>query len=206
MEKKGRRERRYQKKRDVKPIISVGLKDVIYRLNYITGIPVQDICPELCMLVLKDRKSIEDLSQYFKRDLIFSNTMFRGHETNKTIEKRIKGPSDRVSARFTQSEYASLALLTFALDCSVSRSAAVLLEISMSQVRFVNTYLKQYLQEELNESQMRELREILRYVNRVGESYYSWASLLSHVVDEVGTPVSRIKDVVSDFIDMKWRE
>lgn len=206
MEKKGVRGQRSDKKRDVKPTLKLDLKDAIYRLSNITYTPVKDVCPSLCMFVIKDRKTIEHLSQFFKRDLLFDNTMFRGHVTNKTISKRINVPGERVTIRFSQSEYSAIALLAFSLDCTVSRATAILLEISMSQVRFVNSYIKEFLQQELSESQLREFKEILRYVNRNGESHHSWASLLAHVVDEVGSPVNRIKDAISSFIDLNWRE
>lgn len=206
MEKKGVRGQRLDKKRDVKPTLKLDLKDAIYRLSNITYTPVKDVCPSLCMFVIKDRKTIEHLSQFFKRDLLFDNTMFRGHITNKTISKRINVPGERVTIRFSQSEYSAIALLAFSLDCTVSRATAILLEISMSQARFVNAYIKEFLQHELSESQMREFKEILRYINKNGESHHSWASLLAHVVDEVGSPVNRIKEAISSFIDLNWRE
>ena len=206
MEKRGERVQRSDKKRDVKPTIKLDLKDALYRLSGITYTPVKDVCPSLCMFVINDRQSIQYLSQFFKRDLVFDTTLFRGHITNQTIEKRLNGFGERVTMRLSHNEYTKVALLAFALDCTVSRATAILLEISMKEVRFVNAYIKEFLRHELSESQMREFKEILRYVNRHGESHHSWASLLAHVMDEVGTPVSRIKEAVSDFIDLKWRD
>ncbi|MFJ7665311.1 hypothetical protein ACIQXW_23415 [Lysinibacillus sp. NPDC097162] len=197
---------RSDKKRDVKPTIPMDLKDVLYRISYITFTPVKDVCQQMAMLVLHDRRTIENLSKYFKRDLIMGHTMFVGNITNKTMEKRPKVRGERVTIRFTQKEFESVALLSYALDCTPSRTVAILLDMSMKSVRFVNAYIKRYLTEELNDAQMRELQAILRYVNKVGESYFSWASLLEHVLAEVGSPVSRIKEAVSEFIDMKWRE
>lgn|GEM_PF-1341451 len=208
VQKERRSERMYQKKRPVKPILQSNLKHVIYSLHYITGVPVQDVCPELCMLVLRDRESIESLSKYFKRDFLYGTTLFRGHLDNEDIEKKIRGNKERVSTKFTVNEYKPVALLAFALDASISRTVAVLLEISMSHVRFVNRYIKKYLQNELEEWQMREFKEILRYVNKHGESHFSWASLLQHVVDELGTPSTdyRLKEIFRDFIDLNWRD
>lgn len=89
------------------------LEYVIYSLNYITGVPVQDICLELYMLVMKDRESIESLSKYFKRDFIYGNIVFRDHLENESIEKKVKGSKARVSTKFIQDEYKPVALLTF---------------------------------------------------------------------------------------------
>ena len=206
MQKREERAQRSDKKRDVKPTVKLDLKDALYRLSSITYTPVKDVCPTLCMLVVNDRQSIQSMSKYFKRDLLFDTTIFRGHVTNLTIDKRLNGLGERVTMRLSHDEYSKIALLAFALDCTISRATAILLEISMKEVRFVNSYIKGFLRHELSESEMREFKEILSYINRNGESHHSWASLLAHVVDEVGTPVSRIKEAVSDFIDLKWRD
>lgn len=197
---------RSDKKRDVKPTISLDLKDVLYRISYVTFTPVKDVCQQMAMLVLHDRKVIEQLSVYFKRDLIMGHTMFRGHITNETMEKRPKVRGERVTIRFTQKEFESVALLSYALDCTPSRTVAILLDIGMKNIRFVNAYIKQYLTEELTNSQMRELQAILRYVTKKGESHHSWASLIEYVIAEVGSPVTRIKEAVNEFLDMKWRD
>lgn len=197
---------RSDKKRDVKPTIPLDLKDVLYRLSNITFTPVKDVCQEMTMLVLHDRKTIERLSKYFKRDLIMGNTMFVGNVENATMEKRPKIRGERVTIRFTQKEFESLALLSFALDCTTSRTVAILLDLSMQHIKFVNAYIKQYLTKELTDTQMNELQAILRYVSKEGESHHSWASLIEYVIAEVGSPVSRIREAVTEFLDMKWRD
>ncbi len=206
MEKKSGRGQNSFKKRDVKPTIKLDLKDAIYRLSNLTFTPVKDVCPELCMYVINDRKSIKTLSLMFKRELVFDNTMFMGHESNKAVEKKLNGYGERVTMRLTPNQYKNVAALAFSLDCTVSRTTAILLEMSMNEVRFVNKFVKNYLKDELNESQLRQFKEILKYVNKYGDAQYSWASLLAHVVDEVGTPVTRIREFISDFTDLKWRD
>lgn len=56
----------------------------------------------------------------------------------------------------------------------------------MKNIQFINAFIKQYLQHELSESEMKELREIMKYAGSVGESHHSWASLLALVVEENG--------------------
>lgn len=197
---------RSDKKRDVKPTIGLDLKDALYRLSHLTFTPVKEVCQQMAIMVLYDRKTIELLSKYFKRDLLTDRTIYIGNMENQTIAKRLKGRGERVTIRFTQKEYEALALLSFSLDCTTSRTVALLLEISMRNVRFINRYIKQYLTEHLSDSQMRELQAILRYTNREGESHHSWASLLAYVAEEVGGPVARIKEAVNEFLDMKWRD
>ena len=197
---------RSDKKRDVKPTIQLDLKDALYRLSHLTFMPVKDVCQQMAIMVLYDRKTIEHLSKYFKRDLLTDRTVYIGNMENPSIAKRLVGRGERVTIRFTQGEYEALAMLSFALDCTTSRAVSLLLSISMRNVRFINRFIKQYLREQLSDSQMRELQAILRYTNRTGESHHSWASLLAYVAEEVGGPVARIKEAVNEFIDMKWRD
>ncbi|MDV2888137.1 hypothetical protein RYX45_23525, partial [Alkalihalophilus pseudofirmus] len=72
------RKTRSDKKRDVKPTVSSNLRDCIYRLSYITQTPVKDVVEILCEKGLKSRKVVEYLSQYFRRDFQFINTLFIG--------------------------------------------------------------------------------------------------------------------------------
>jgi len=205
MDRVGERQQRADKKRDIKPTIALELKDVIYRISHMTYIPVKDVCQQMTILVLKDRKSMEQLSKYFKRDLRVENTFFMGSITNEGIVKRRKEAGERVTIRYTQKEYESLAALSYALDCTPSRTVALLLEIGMQNIKFINAFIKQHLQKELSNTQMRELREILKYVSEVDDTHHSWASLLALVNEEIGSPVQNIRESITEFIKMKWR-
>lgn len=205
MKRVGERRERSDKKKDIKPTIALELKDAIFRLSYLTHIPVKDVAQQLSMLVIQDKKAIEHISPYFKRDLLFGKTVFIGNIQNESIKQRKNEKGERITIRYTQEEYKKIALLSYTLDCTPSYTCAILLDISMRNIRFVNAFIKQYLQHELNDYQMRELKQILRYVSTVGESHHSWASLLAYVVEEIGSPVAKIKEMVNDFIEA-WRD
>lgn len=202
----GSKGQRTVKKRDVKPTIKLELKDSIYQLSSLTFMPVKDVCVELCSYVIHDRDSIKKLSTMFKRDLRFENTMFLGNVSNETVTKKLNGYGERISLRFSQIQYDNVSLLAFALDCTVSRATAILLEMSMSEIKFINQFVKNYLKKELSASQLRQFQQILKYVNKHTERQQSWASLLAHVMDEIGIPASRLKDYFNEFIDTKWRD
>lgn len=51
---------------------------------------------------------------------------------------------------------------------------------------------------------MKELRKIMKYAGSVVESHHSWASLLTLVVEELGSPNANIKDAINEFIETKW--
>lgn len=200
MRKGSARKVRSDKKREVKPVVKLELKDAIYRLSYITYTPVKDVCEQLCIYVLYDKKIIEHLSQYFKRDVRLTNTLYFGNSSSKTVSKRDRGENQRVSVRFTQDVYDSIAVLSYALDCTPSRTVALLLYIAMKNVQYVNQYMKEYLDGHLGEQQMRELRGVLKYVNHTSDAQQSWMALIGTILDEVSAPVTRVKDAVSEFL------
>lgn len=198
---KGRvRKVRSDKKREVRPVIKLDLKDAIYRLSYITYTPVKDVCAELCSYVIYDKRIIEHLSQYFKRDIRLSNTLYFGSSSNKEISKRDKVINQRLSVRFTQSVYDSIAVLSYAMDCTPSRTVAILLNIAMKNSEYVSRYMEEFLDGNLSEQQMRELRGVLKYVNYRSDVQQSWMSLIGNILDEVSSPMTRVKDVVSEFL------
>lgn len=112
----GEWKQRSDKKRDIKPTISIELKETIYHLSDFTKIPVKDVCQYMTMLVLRDRKSIEQLSQFFQRDLWLGNTLFLGTLLNKSVSKHAQENSGRVTIGFSKQEYEAIVLLRNALD------------------------------------------------------------------------------------------
>lgn len=195
----GERKQRSDKKKEVKPTLPLDLKDAIYRISYITYTPVKDVCEKLCVEVMRDQKILSNLSMYFQRDIRIGSTLYIGKLENKHIKKRIECEKEKVTIKFKREDYEIIYALGYALDCSPTRVVAILLQIAMLDMRIVNGYIKQYLESELTESQMKELKGLMKYINEVSDTHHSWASLLSRVVDEVGK-VTRIKDAISDFL------
>lgn len=191
---------RSDKKREVKPVLKMELKDSIYRLSYITYTPVKDVCARLCMYVISDKQMIGHYSQFFQREIRLENTLYFGHPSNKRITKRDPGETSRVTVRFTQNEYDSIAILSYALDCTPSRTVAILLYAAMRNLKYVNRYVQEYLDGHLSENQMRELRGVLKYVNHTNDVHMSWKALLGTIMDEVTAPVTRVKDAVSEYL------
>lgn len=194
----GRKERS-DKKKEVKPLIPIDLKDTIYRLSYITHTPVKDVSEKLCIAVIKDPRLISDLSQHFIRDIRIQSTIYIGNVSNPRISKRLDGDKERVTIKFIMKDYNIIYDLGYALDCRPARVVALLLEIALKDIKIVNQYIKDHLESEVSQSQMKELRNIMRYINTVNNSNHSWAALLSQIVDEVG-PFSKIKDAIIEFL------
>lgn len=197
------RKTRIDKKKEVKATLPVDLKDAIYRISYITLTPVKDICEHLCHSLVSERKTIDKLSKNFIRSIIYDDTIFRGHHDNPQINKRIPGKTTRVTIKFKRPDYEAIYNLSYALDLSPSRVVAVLLELAMSDITAVNQYIKDYLQRELPEYQMKELKLLLKYMNRTNTDHQSWASFLSYIYDEKGSPMLKMKEIITEYLNDK---
>lgn len=206
MSRVGQRKQRSDKKRDVKPTLRVELKDAIYRLSYITQTHVKDVAEQMVIFALKDVTTIDTLSRSFRRNIRINNTLYRGHIDNPRIARREPGVCERLTLRLVSQDYESLSVIAYALDVNPTRACALLLDASMRDFRFINTYVSRYLKTQLTLAQMKELRSILRYVNEDVGDQMTLASLLSVIVDEVSAPVTRIKDAVNEYVVKHWRD
>lgn len=206
MSKVGQRKQRSDKKKDVKPTVKLELKDAIYRLSHITQTPVKAVAEQMVDYAINERDVTDNLSQSFRRNIRINNTLYRGSIDNVHVGRRETGVCERLTLRLTQQSYEGVSVIAYALDVSPSRVCALLLDASMHDFRFINTYVSRYLNSQVSPEQMKELRNILRYSNEDVDDYMTWAAFLSAIVDEVSAPVTRIKDAVSEFIVRNWRD
>ena len=129
------RKGRSDKKRDIKPTVSIELKDCVYRLSFITDTPVKDVIEEILIAGSGRLKIISYLSHHFLRDIKIANTLYMGDSNRIPVKKRTyTGKVERISTRVTQSMYDSLSALAFSMDCSVSRVCALVLDVTVREI------------------------------------------------------------------------
>lgn len=197
---------RSDKKRDVKPFINLELKDAIYRLSYITKTPVKDVCEQLCLNAVDNEVIINDISHYFRRKVYIDSTFYMGHIDNPRIYYKNQSiQTERISLRITNDLYEFIHSLSYALDCSLARATAILLEKGMQDIAFINRYINTYLTKTMDERSKKELQKILDYINGETEEGYSIASLLSYIVDEFKKPMQTTKEAINEFV-IHWRK
>lgn len=205
----GSRQSRSDKKRDIKPTVTVQLRDCIYRLSFITDTPVKDVIEAILIDGSQRKKPLSHLSQYFLRDMRIGSTVYMGDTSRSPIGRR--GSTDktvRMSTRVTQAMYADMEGVAFAMGCSVSRATALLIDATVRDVDFVNDFVREYLEEHVDEERMRELKKVLKYIN-AGNPYnerISYAALLSYLVDEVKIGAEKVQDTVSEFVINQWNK
>lgn len=206
----GERKVRSDKKKDIKPTVSKELKDCIYRLSFITSTPVKDVIEEILIAGSANRKVISYISQHFIRTIKIGNSIYMGDVNRIPVSKMTaSGKGERISTRVTVQMHEDLSALAFALGCnSVSRACALLLDATVRDTEFVNDFARQYIEKNVDEERMRELRKVLKYIN-TGNPYeerISWASLLTYLMDEVKTGAEKVQDTVSGFVINHWKK
>lgn len=201
-----KRKTRSDKKRDVKPTVDINLKDAIYRLSFITKTPVKDVAEIMIEHAFNNREIINGISISFRRDIRLDSTLYKGHIDNPHIGRRIPGVNERLTVRLTQQSFEVVSALAYALDVNSSRVCAILLDASMRNFDFINSYINKYLKSELSPYQLKELKNLLRYVNEGIEEKINLATLLSYIIDEVNAPIVNVKDAVTDFVIHHWRD
>lgn len=178
-----KRKVRSDKKRDIKPTVDVHLKDSIYRLSFITTTAVKDVCELLVLNAFENEAIIKNTSNYFQRDVRIGNTLFIGSLKNEKIARTIVGKTERLSFRVKPDLYEKIYALSYALDCSVSRVASLLLYESITDADFIEKYINHYI-ESLDNSRKKELQQLLRYIREETNEQYGFAEVLSLLVDK----------------------
>lgn len=199
-----KRKTRSDKKRDVKPTISNNLRECVYRLSYITNTPVKDVVEILCEKGLKSRKVIDYLSQHFRRNFQFLNTVFIGNFERESLQHKYQsGKNVRITTRFNQNIYEDISSLAYALDVTPSKATALLLEASVRNTNILNAFVKTYLHGQVDDSRMKELKQVLKYINKNNpyKEEISWFALLSMIFDDIKDSTSNVKDKIHSWID-----
>lgn len=199
-----KRKVRSDKKRDVKPTISSNLKDCIYRLSYITNTPVKDVAEILCEKGLRSRKVMEYLSKYFRRDFQFLNTVYMGDWGRQSLQNKYQsGKNERITIRFTQVSFEDIFSLSCALDVTPSKATALLLDASIRNTNLLNAFVKTYLHHHIDEMRMKELKQVLKYINK-NNPYHeeiSWFALLAMIFEDVKESTGNVRSIIHNWMD-----
>lgn len=161
----GNRRIRSDKKREVKPLVSAEIKEVIYQMSNVTQTPVKDVCEFLILFTLRDKSVYGELQPFFKRGVSYSGTFYAGDLGSLIVSKKITGLKGKLSIKLKQFHYDNLSLLAYALDCTPTRVAAILIEYAIKNVTAITDYINSNMMDNLSAGQINELKAIVSYVN-----------------------------------------
>jgi hypothetical protein len=100
-----------------------------------------------------------------------------------------------------------LSVLAYAMDCSVARATGLLLDASVRDVEFINEFVRRYLSEHIDDSRMKELKKVLKYINANNpySEEISWLAFVSYLMSEMRNGAEKVHETVSDFVVNNWK-
>ena len=185
--------------RDVKPFVDVKTKDFIYKLSFITGMSVKQICRDLYYRGIEDGLGME-LSPCFKRDLHIDGYSFKGDRYAKKFEP-YSSNIERIAMKINDKSYEYAYNLAFATGSSISKVVSYAIEKSMKDFEFLDQYIKQFLIENVDTDKRNILLEIVNVINKdYVEEDLTIASLLMHLTDEHRRLEDGITSVLNEVV------
>jgi len=139
------RKTRSDKKIDVKPTMSINLKNQLYSFAYLCDEPVKDIAEKISVDAATSKVIMDDICKWFRRNYLYNNTVVVGNQERPRLKIKILGESEKVTIRFKQTDYDLLCELAHALDITPTSTAGLLIRVSLSNVEFMQQYAHDHL-------------------------------------------------------------
>ncbi|PZX07883.1 hypothetical protein C7437_1011005 [Psychrobacillus insolitus] len=147
MKRMGEKDRkvRSDKKVDVKPTMSLELKDLLYHFAHLSEEPVKDAAQRLIEKAVTHELIIASIRKWFRRDYHRPNTITAGYSDRPKLKITMKGETGKVTIKFPQESYDTLCNLAHALDITPTSTAAVLIKMTLYNKDFMDEYIRFYL-------------------------------------------------------------
>ena len=189
-------------KHDVKPFIEVEMKDLIYKLSFITGYSVNSICEDLCTHAIKMGVG-KELSVHFRREIKLDGVVFPSLKNPKKFERNTNN-IERISLKLSSFIYEYANSLSFAIGSSISKVVAYFLERSMMDYDFLDHYTTNFLSEKMDDNRKDIMKKIISDVNKdylpEDPKEHSITSLLIYIIDEYKQPSQSVEESLKNFI------
>lgn len=189
--------------KDVQPFIKSSTKSAIYKLSYITGKTVKQICNELCQRMFNDKKRlVEELSPYAKWDMKIEGITYTASATPiKTYP--ISGSLERVTIKVDPSSYSFANSLSHLLGWTVAKVVAYCIERAMNDFEFINQYITDLLEANTKSGQKNTLKGIMKDINEALDEEHSIPALLIGIADELKSIDQNYDEALCQFAE-KW--
>ena len=155
------RKTRSDKKIDVKPTVSLVLKNQLFNLSQLFNEPVKDVAEHLCIEAAKSKLIIEDICQWFRKNYVYKNTVAIGDPTRPKLKIKSRGDTSKVTIRFKQNDFDVLSNLAHALDITPTGAAGVLIRMTLRNYVFMNEFVQKYFTH-LSEDRKRKIDVFLK--------------------------------------------
>ncbi|RUL56443.1 hypothetical protein [Lysinibacillus antri] len=151
MKEEGERKIRSDKKVDVKPTLSIELKNSLYTFSYLCNEPVKDVAEKLCLDGAVSKVVIDDICKWFRRSYQYNNVIAVGDADRPKLKINYSSQTSKVTIRFKREDYDLICNLAHALDLTPTSTAALLIRVSLRNIEFMQQYCTKHLMDLSNE-------------------------------------------------------
>lgn len=134
---------------DVKPTVSIELKQTLVTFAYLVNAPVNHTGAMLCAQCSVSRVVIDSLVKHFRRNYRYSGTLVLGYLSRKGI-KIVAGrgsgtDTDKVTLKLKREEFEQIKALAYGLDITHTSTCALLLKIALTDKHFIEEHIDGWL-------------------------------------------------------------
>jgi len=155
------RKPRSDKKVDVKPTMSLELKELLYHFAYLSNEPVKDTAERLCTIGAMSEEVILNIRRWFRRDYHRPNTITVGYLERPRLKIIMKGETGKVTIKFPQTDYDIICRLAHALDITPTSTCTLLIKMTLTNRDFMESYVERYLKD-LDKKKLLDIHRLLK--------------------------------------------
>lgn len=187
--------------RIIKPYIDVDKKEVIVKLNFLTGLTIKKICNDLLDHAVMSNYAMF-LTQHFKRSVTINKLQFPAQSDPVPFPEPSKDTT-RVTLSIDSKIHEYANSLYYATDVSVPKIIASMINYSINDSNFFDYYVTEYLSHKIDDERKLLLRSILKDINGDLDRNENIATLLFYIADEVKDFDESIEEGVEKFVS-RW--
>lgn len=199
------RKERLDKKRSIKPMVSVDLYDTITSISYICTLPLKTIGETLIIEALNSKQVLESISKFFRRSFTQGNVIYCGDPSREPFRIDYKNFDTRkIHMRFRQHTHENIAVLAYALDCSVSTAGTLVLEGATQTREVILSVISKHVSLQIDHRRRVQLRQLIRSINDMSNDDIRQTTLstfLNFIIDECIEQAVTLKQKISEYLD-----
>ena len=185
----------------IKPYIEVDKKEIISKLNFLTGLTIKDICNDLLEHAVKSNYAMF-LTPHFKRSVTIKRLQFPAQNSPIPFPE-LKNELTRITLIVNDKIHGYANNLYYATDVSVPKILASMINYSISDHKFFERYVTDYLSNKIDDERKRLLKSILKDINKETEGSHNIGSLLFCIADELKDNGDSIEESI-EKVTSRW--
>lgn len=135
---------RSDKKREVKPTVSLYIRNNLFTISRLTGMPVKDVALIMVNWAFYNDDVMRQLQPKMISNFAISNRIYVGNREPYPFKVAYKGATGKITIKFPQDIYETLRKLAFSIGTTPTTICAVLIRRAMFTPSFMEEHALRY--------------------------------------------------------------